>query len=80
MAPEGASERRLGIGYFSYQYSMILVQALSQPMMTKKWRKNFAAPICVAGRQQRARSTEGVNQRLEMLIFLKRWRILRVGS
>jgi hypothetical protein len=63
MAPEGASERRLGIGYFSYQHSMILVQTLSQPMMTKKWRKYFASPFCVAGRQQRARSPEGVIQR-----------------
>jgi hypothetical protein len=54
MATEGASERRLGIGYFSYQHSMVFVQTLSQPMMTKKWRKNLAAPFCVAERQQPA--------------------------
>jgi hypothetical protein len=37
---------------------MILVQALSQPMVTKKCRENFAATFCVAERQQPAISPE----------------------
>jgi hypothetical protein len=49
---------------------MILVQTLSQPMMTKKWRKNFAAPFCGAERQQPALSPESAIQPPGTIIFL----------